>query len=157
MFIALSAAANVENSNAFFRKFHHQLISKGSLKSSLRKWNTIFVEIFCSQSQKKSRMPTLFLLYSLIESIMTCPDHIEPEYYLTTNLNKEHMDECAYCLSHTSILDNKELEKCKLLTGHKHLLLCKACCEDGFKLRTYGLKNTAEAAAQKRKALSQVH
>jgi len=105
--------------------------------------------LFPEPEEEQNANPLSSIFFNRIN--LTCSDHMEPEYYLTTNLNKEHMDECAYCLSHTDIFDDKELEQRKLLTGHKHLPICKACCEDGFKLPTYGLKNAADAAAQKKK------
>jgi len=50
---------------------------------------------------------------------LTCADHIEPEYYHTSNLVKGG-DECSYCLSETEILNEAELKQKKLLNGYKN-------------------------------------
>jgi hypothetical protein len=80
---------------------------------------------------------------------LTCADHMEPEYYHTTNLVKGG-DECSYCLSQTDILNETELKQKKLLNGYKNLPIFKACCDSGFKLPTYGVKRAGEAATQVR-------
>jgi hypothetical protein len=105
--------------------------------------------LFPEPEEGQDDHPLSYIFFNRIN--LTCSDHMEMEYYSTTNLSKEHADECSYCLSTADILNDMELEQRNLLNGYKHLPICKACCEASFKLPTYGLKNSVVAAAQKRR------